>query len=35
MKPKPMSDENSRNIEKKIILPNKREETLNELRKVL
>ena len=35
VKPKPMSDENSRNFEDIIISPEKREEILNELRKVL
>ena len=35
VKPKPAIDENPRNVEEKVILPEKREEILNELRQVL
>ena len=35
MKPKPVPDENSRNVEEKVIPPKKREEILNELRQFL
>ena len=35
VKTKPVTDENSRNVEEIIILPEKRKELLNELRKVL
>ena len=35
VKPKPVPDENSRNVEEIIIAPEKREEILNELRQVL
>ena len=35
MKPKPVADENSRNIEKIIIIPEKREAILNEWMQVL
>ena len=35
MKPKPVPDENSRNVEEMVIPPENREEILNELRQVL
>ena len=35
MKPKPVSDENLRDVEETVIPPEKREEMLNELRQVL
>ena len=35
MKIKPLTDDNSRNVEEMIISPEKWEETLNELRQVL
>ena len=35
MKPKPVPDENSRNVEEIFIPPENREEILNELRQVL
>ena len=35
MKPKPVPDENSRDVEEVVILPGKNEEILNKLRQVL
>ena len=35
MKPKPVPNENSRNVEERVISPEKSQETLKELKKVL